>query len=258
MAHFARVEDGIVKEVIVINNVNAPDPATDTSEVLGQTFIRDVLKLDGEWIQTSRNNNFRGNFAGPGMIWDSVNDVFYKQQPFDSWSLNTTTWKWDPPYPYPNDLEPTYWDEWSGNWVVYPMPIEVWNRIAQLQFTSIMEAGCLIGSVTNKLAETYPTATVKGIDIVERGIELAKEYYDETLFEVQDVYQANLNSYDVVIWDSPIPTEEVPTPAADLIAYAESINFSGILLLGLYDQDTIANGTHIVDHWYQFDFTGAP
>lgn len=255
MANFSKIVNGVVENTIRLDDKNAPDPATENSESKGQAFIRDVLGLDGEWVQTSFNQNFRGNFAKPGMIWDSENKVFYKPQPFDSWSLNTETWLWEPPYPYPDDLEPTRWDEWSTNWVVYPMPIEVWNRIAQLQFTSIMEAGCLIGSVTNKLAETYPTATVKGIDIVERGIELAKEYYDETLFEVQDVYQANLNSYDVVIWDSPIPTDEVPTPAADLITYAESINFNGILILGFYNQDAPVNGTHIVDHWYELNFT---
>jgi len=45
---------------------------------------------------------FRGNFAGIGMIYDEVNDVFIEKQPFDSWSLDSN-FIWQPPVPYPSD-----------------------------------------------------------------------------------------------------------------------------------------------------------
>lgn len=68
MAHFARVENGVVREVIVVSNDDAP------TEAAGQSFIAN-LGLKGEWIATSYNSNQienqdRGKFAGIGDIWD--------------------------------------------------------------------------------------------------------------------------------------------------------------------------------------------
>ena len=70
MAHFAKIENGVVREVIVIGNDNAPDEAT------GQAFIASI-GLAGDWIQTSYNNNdvegaSRGKYAGIGDLWDGT------------------------------------------------------------------------------------------------------------------------------------------------------------------------------------------
>jgi len=46
MAHFARIKNGIVTQVIVISNDDAPDPYP-ASEALGQAFIA-TLGLTGE------------------------------------------------------------------------------------------------------------------------------------------------------------------------------------------------------------------
>jgi hypothetical protein len=89
MAYFAEVQDGIVQRVIAISNSDAPDPATQHSEPLGQAFIRDVLGLAGDWVQTSYNDSFRAHYAGIGYVWDAVNNVFYAPQPYPSWVLNT-------------------------------------------------------------------------------------------------------------------------------------------------------------------------
>jgi hypothetical protein len=75
MAHFARIDNGIVWEVIVISDDNCPDPAPD-NEAAGQAFIADVLKLAGEWKQTSYNGNFRGRYAGIGYTYDPDLDEF--------------------------------------------------------------------------------------------------------------------------------------------------------------------------------------
>jgi hypothetical protein len=75
MAHFARIENGIVRDVNVINNTVLGDTDFPESEPIGQAFIAS-LGLAGEWKQTSYNANFRGKYAGIGDIYDAVNDVF--------------------------------------------------------------------------------------------------------------------------------------------------------------------------------------
>jgi hypothetical protein len=107
MAHFAKIENDIVTNVIVIDNTYEND---------GALFINQTLRLSGEWIQTSYNNNFRANYAGVGYIYDRINDVFYPQQPFPSWVLNTK-WQWVPPVPYPIDEEGIFgWNEETLSW----------------------------------------------------------------------------------------------------------------------------------------------
>lgn len=75
MAHFAKVENNIVREVIVISNSDCGGGEFPESEPIGQAFIAS-LGLVGEWKQTSYNNNFRDKYASIGYTYDSVNDVF--------------------------------------------------------------------------------------------------------------------------------------------------------------------------------------
>jgi len=75
MAHFAKVENGIVQQVNVINNAVLGDTDFPESEPIGQAFIAS-LGIAGEWKQTSYNGNFRGKYAGIGDIYDVENDVF--------------------------------------------------------------------------------------------------------------------------------------------------------------------------------------
>lgn len=75
MAHFAKVENGVVQQVIVVANSDCGGGEFPASEPVGQAFIAS-LGLDGEWKQTSYNNNFRDKYAGIGYTYDSVNDVF--------------------------------------------------------------------------------------------------------------------------------------------------------------------------------------
>lgn len=75
MAHFARIDNNTVTEVIVISGDIAPDPAPD-NEAAGQAFIANVLGLAGEWLQTSYNGNFRGRYAGLGYTYDPDLDEF--------------------------------------------------------------------------------------------------------------------------------------------------------------------------------------
>ena len=71
MAHAARIEDNIVREVIVV-----PDDLDATeSDAAIEAYIHSI-GLQGTWIRTSYNGNIRGTYAGIGFTYDSENDVF--------------------------------------------------------------------------------------------------------------------------------------------------------------------------------------
>ena len=71
MAHFAKIEDGIVTNVVVVDNEHEAD---------GEAYLNS-LGLEGTWIQTSYNNNFRGRFAGIGYTYDAELDEFIAPEP---------------------------------------------------------------------------------------------------------------------------------------------------------------------------------
>jgi len=75
MAHFARINDNIVQQVIVVSNDDCGGGDFPASEPVGQAFIAS-LGLEGEWKQTSYNGNFRGKYAGIGDRYDAELDEF--------------------------------------------------------------------------------------------------------------------------------------------------------------------------------------
>ncbi len=75
MAHFAKMENGFVREVIVIGNDDCGGGDFPASEPVGQAFIASI-GLTGEWLQTSYHANFRGKYAGIGDIYDAELDEF--------------------------------------------------------------------------------------------------------------------------------------------------------------------------------------
>ena len=124
MGHYAKVVDSKVTQVIV------------AEADFFQTFVD---SSPGAWIQTSYNtrgnvhytpNNdtpsgqpaVRGNYAGIGYIYDSINDVFYPPQPYASWTLDQSTWTWTAPVAYPNDGKLYGWDEATTAWVEITAP----------------------------------------------------------------------------------------------------------------------------------------
>ena len=76
MAHFARVEDGIVRQVIVVNNEVITDNKGKEKEQLGIDFCKSLFGQDTEWLQTSYNGTFRGKYAGAGDIYDPTLNIF--------------------------------------------------------------------------------------------------------------------------------------------------------------------------------------
>ena len=114
MSHFAKVENGIVTQVIV-----AEQDFVDTQE--------------GTWVQTSYNTRggvhyapdsqepdggvaMRKNYAGIGFTYDATRDAFIPQQPFQSWILNEDTCLWEPPVPHPADGKFYSWNEEAQQW----------------------------------------------------------------------------------------------------------------------------------------------
>jgi hypothetical protein len=125
MGHFAKVEDGIVTQVIVaeqdfINTGAVGDPST--------------------WIQTSYNTYggvhrlggtpLRKNYAGIGYSYSAELDAFIPPKPFPSWVIDTETGFWNPPVERPTDVMPTEtepgvvydWDEATVNWIARTVP----------------------------------------------------------------------------------------------------------------------------------------
>ena len=115
MAHFAELdENNIVKQVIVVHNNELLVDGVE-SEQAGIDFC--VNLLGGTWIQTSYNNNFRKNYAGPSFEYDPIKDAFIPPQPYPSWVLNEETCRWESPIPYPADNKNYYWNEETLSWI---------------------------------------------------------------------------------------------------------------------------------------------
>jgi hypothetical protein len=111
MAHFAKVKNGIVTNVIVAD----------------QDFVDSYIDHEaGRWIQTSYNTiggvhteggtPLRKNFASIGGVYDAERDAFYLQQPYPSWTLNEDTCLWNPPVAYPDDGNIYIWNEETQAW----------------------------------------------------------------------------------------------------------------------------------------------
>lgn len=75
MAHFAKVENSVVQNVIVVSNTDCGGLEFPDSEPVGQAFLAS-LGIEGTWLQTSYNNNFRGAYAGIGYTYDEESDTF--------------------------------------------------------------------------------------------------------------------------------------------------------------------------------------
>ena len=114
MSHFAKVENGIVTQIIVVE----------------QEVIDSGLFGSG-WVQTSYNTHggqhpegrpLRKNYAGIGYTYDSTKDAFIPPKPFPSWVLNETTCLWDAPTPMPIDDKQYSWNEETLSWVEITWP----------------------------------------------------------------------------------------------------------------------------------------
>jgi len=121
MAHFAKinVNTNQVVHVSAVDNWNIVDGEGNEVEAIGIAYLESVHGSDSNfiWRQTSYNNNMRKNYAGVGMTWDAGRNAFIPPKPFNSWTLNEDTCRWDPPTPMPNDGNRYIWNEETLSWV---------------------------------------------------------------------------------------------------------------------------------------------
>ena len=112
MAHFAELNgDKIVLRVCVVDNnieTSSGKLGVNDKHVDGETWC--VNFWGGIWKQTSYNNNFRKQYAGKGMIYDTAKDKFIRPQPYASWSLDSED-DWQAPITYPDDDKEYTWNE---------------------------------------------------------------------------------------------------------------------------------------------------
>ena len=111
MAHFAELKTKVdptgftsdthqvVERVVVVGNDCVPSDMHQD----GETWCINFFK-GGIWKQTSYNHNFRKQYAGIGMVYDPVKDKFLSQQPYASWSLDSSD-DWQAPITYPTVTE---------------------------------------------------------------------------------------------------------------------------------------------------------
>lgn len=116
MAHFAKIENGIVTQVIVVHNNELLVDGIEL-ETKGQEFC--AALFGGTWIQTSynaTNNGFRKQYAGIGYAYNETADVFIKPKPYPSWNLDSN-YDWQAPIERPADGKRYSWDEEAQAWV---------------------------------------------------------------------------------------------------------------------------------------------
>ena len=115
MAHYAKVNNGIVEQVLVAE----PE--------FFETFVDTT---PGEWIQTSYNTfgnqhalggtPLRKNYAGIGFTYDKNLDAFIPPKPYASWILDEETCLWNAPVAMPTDGQVYTWNESTQSWDLVP------------------------------------------------------------------------------------------------------------------------------------------
>jgi hypothetical protein len=77
MAHFAFVQDGIVRNIHVVNNAVITDDDGVEHEEWGQEFLAALHGYEPEeLVQCSYNASFRGVYPGVGFTYDADLDEF--------------------------------------------------------------------------------------------------------------------------------------------------------------------------------------
>ena len=114
MSHFAKIEGGVVTQVIVAE----------------QDFINSgAVGNAADWVQTSYNTHagqhpegrpLRKNYAGIGYSYDAGRDAFIPPKPHNSWVLDENTCLWNAPVAYPTDGNRYEWNESTTSWDQIP------------------------------------------------------------------------------------------------------------------------------------------
>ena len=111
MAHYAYLNNDNIVVMVTVGK--------DETELIDNLDTETYYAQGTPYIvkRTSYNGNIRKRFAGVGMTYDPVNDVFIAPQPYASWSLDED-FAWKAPAPYPNDGL-YFWDESTLSWIKF-------------------------------------------------------------------------------------------------------------------------------------------
>jgi hypothetical protein len=115
IAHFAKVENGVVAQVIV-----AEQDVIDTG-IFGHGWVQTSYNTHGG--QHPEGRPLRKNYAGVGYTYDTQRDAFIPPQPYPSWVISEETCLWSSPVPYPTDVGTAEnpkrysWDEATLAWI---------------------------------------------------------------------------------------------------------------------------------------------
>ena len=120
MANFAQLNtENLVLQVLVVSEENCGMKSFPESEPIGTAYLQSVFGEDTIWAQTSYNGTFRYNFAGVNYLFIEETQAFVAPKPYPEWLLNTNTFRWEPPVPYPSEGGPYWWDESIQSWVLF-------------------------------------------------------------------------------------------------------------------------------------------
>jgi hypothetical protein len=124
MSNWAEIDENNVVIRVLVGDNN--DPAGDE----GHKWLVD--NLGGTWIKTSYNTRhgvhllggtpFRGNYAGPGFIYDGNFAAFFPPKPFPSWKADYENYSWKAPIDKPDNVEGFRW--------VWSEPNQEWVQVA--------------------------------------------------------------------------------------------------------------------------------
>jgi len=116
LSHFAKVENGIVTQVIVA------DQDVIDSGMFGSGWVQTSYNIRGgvhygQDGQPSGGFAMRKNYAGIGFTFDAGRDAFIPPKPFPSWTLVEQTCQWTAPTPMPVDDKRYTWNEETLAWI---------------------------------------------------------------------------------------------------------------------------------------------
>ena len=125
MAHYALLDENNIVTKVIVGKDEGGD--TDWEQYYSNVHSKTCKRTSYNSYAGQHNDGgvcFRKNYAGIGFTYDASNDAFIAPKPYNSWTLNNTTYLWEAPITKPDDGQPYVWDETlyqsdnSKGWVV--------------------------------------------------------------------------------------------------------------------------------------------
>jgi hypothetical protein len=105
MAYFAKVVKNKVVRIKIATQEhmdNFIDDSPGNWYEVSRGTKNGIHYTNGE-VSEDQSLALRQNFPSAGFLYNAEHDVFYPPCEYPSWTLNETTWQWEPPVDYPED-----------------------------------------------------------------------------------------------------------------------------------------------------------